>query len=199
MLKIFGMTFSLLMIICYVAGTARASELDIQWQDKKLSVKAKDVTLCEVLKELGEKTNTKISNANPCDNLINLNIEKKPFDEAIKRILKHDSYVLVDDDTEKRLLIYNRNNTQNGNDREFSHAREEIQPYISEPVQPDSTVPEIQQPHEQYQDASSIDANPTDTNPDEPFGTNTPNQPEPYDSDPSANPEASENANTVTR
>ncbi|KON32315.1 hypothetical protein AC478_00605 [miscellaneous Crenarchaeota group-1 archaeon SG8-32-3] len=169
--------------------TAVAGELDIQWQDNKLSIKAKGATVCEILKELAEKTNTKIRNDNPCDNVVNLNIEKKSFDEAIKKILKHDSYVLVDDDTERKLLVYNRKNMQQGNDADYSYSRDTMQPYIPEPAQPDATFNDTQQHYEQYQDPSAADTGQT-------MDANNPD-PIPSPSEPPFAPDTLENAEGV--
>jgi hypothetical protein len=182
------------LLVIYTAPlTANESILDIRWQDKKLSIKAKGVTLCEVLEELAEKTNTTIRNDNPCDNLVNFNLEKKSFDDALKKIFNKDSYVLVDDDTKRKLLIYKRG-TGEQSTYNIIQNRAPVESYTPESAPTDTSSIVDTQPYEQYHDTNAIDVSATSVIPAETIETSQPDLPEPipYPTDPPFNPETLE-------
>ena len=186
MSKTLSITFFLFLVFCHASVIADPGELDIQWQNKKLTIKARGVTVCKVLEELAAKTNTKIRNNNSCDNLINLNINNKSFDEAIKKILKNDSYVLVDDDTERRLLVYDRNSQQDSNtDMRYDRGSEQV--YIPEPQF---------QPPEQYQDPSSPNMSNTGMVPADPTAGSDMSAPQASMPNPSESPPSPESSQT---
>ncbi|MGD8941074.1 MAG: hypothetical protein PVJ72_16940 [Gammaproteobacteria bacterium] len=164
-------------VFCYCPPLLHAGELDIRWSNNKLSIKAKEVTLCELLDELAEKTNTKIRNDNKCDYPVNINVTNASFDGAIKKIFKKDSYVLVDDDNERKLLVFNRNTSQydNTSGAPDQSMREPL--YVQDPAQPDPAgFPGMQEygqhPEEDSMDRDTLPPQTMDPNP-EPLPYNT--------------------------
>ena len=177
------------------AATVQAQELDIQWSNNKISIKAKDVTLCELLDELAEKTNTRIRNDNKCDYPVNINVKSATFDEAIKKIFKKDSYVLVDDDNERRLLVFNRSSSQYDNNVGVttSNPRGYEPIYLPESTQPDPSsisVPGTPN-YDQYQDPNAMDREQMSPEPVNPDQANTPMTPDAMESP--IDPETAEN------
>lgn len=175
-------------VFCFNQALLQAGELDIQWSNKKLSIKAKDVILCDLLEELAEKTNTRIRNDNKCDYPVNINVNNVSFDSAIKKIFRKDSYVLVDDDNERKLLVYNRNTSQydNTSGAPDTSRREPI--YAQDPVQPDpSSIPGAQE-YGQYPDENSMGR---DAPPSEAMDPNP--EPLPYPTEPPMDPGTLEN------
>ena len=99
------------LILCCLfifSGVANAGQLEIKWDKKKLSIKARGVTLCEALDELEEKTNTEVRNSTPCNFPINLDVNNLSFEEGVKRLLRNGNYVLVINKDVRRLLILDR-------------------------------------------------------------------------------------------
>lgn len=166
-----------------------ASELDIHWSDKKLSIKAKDVILCELMDALAEKTNTQIHNDNKCDYPISLNIDNLSFDEAIKKIFRGDSYVLVDDDTERKLLVYNRNSGQSDSNSGAYDPRSREPIYIPEASPPDPYNDPGTQGYGQYEDTNAMNRGGISPDIMEPDLANIP-EPPPYPTDPTSDPDS---------
>jgi hypothetical protein len=161
--------------------------LDIEWRDNKISITAKGVTACQVLNELAEKTNTTISNENECDNIINLRVEKRSFDAAVREILRHDSYILVEDTKKRKLIVYERNLNQNGNDTGAAYEIESTPTYTPASTEIDATgYSEVQQPYDPYQDANNTGE------PNAPTMVKL-REPLPYPTEPPVNPETLEN------
>ena len=172
------MLFAVFFTAAIAAERGDARELTVEWLDKKVNITAKGVTVCDVLEELGEKTNTKIYNANECDSLINLRIEKQSFDYALRELLRHDSYVLVEDETGKKLMVYDRNSNQTGDNSAVSYEVQSPQTYIPDTTQTETTnFVDVQQVYDQPQDANIVNLR----------------EPLPYPSEPPFNPAVLEN------
>jgi len=114
MLKILSFIQLLTFLSLGSQAIAATNDLNVLWTNKKISITAHDVTLCEVLEEIGEKTNTKIRNNSKCDFIVNLNIEKASISDVFKTILKRENYVFVDNKSERKLLILNQKDTESG-------------------------------------------------------------------------------------
>ncbi|MCI0505141.1 MAG: hypothetical protein L0Z73_03435 [Gammaproteobacteria bacterium] len=169
-----------------VAEPVNARELDIEWRNNKISITAKGVTVCQVLEELAEKTNTTISNKNECGNTINLRVEKRSFDHAVREILRHDSYILVEDAKERKLIVYERNLNQSGNDTGAIYETESTPVYTPATTELDaSQLTGAEQLPDSYQDPNYTG---------EPVATNMVElrEPLPYPAEPPFNPEVLE-------
>lgn len=174
MLKDIYLFLILISLFVSTPSIAIAGDLDVQWNKKTISIKAIDVTLCEVLKKIGEKTNTKIQNNGKCDFPVKVNVTKVPITDALKKLLRRDSYVFVDNKTERKLLILNPKTSDSSEDtRDFSANRNKS-----------IEQTEIQPP--QYQESDT-----TVTSYVDPTGELNPI---PYPSEPPFDPELVENA-----
>jgi hypothetical protein len=187
MLKKSSIAFLICVSLTLFAATANARQLDIRWENKKLTIKARDVSLCETLKYLGEKTNTEILNSTPCNALVNIDINNSSFEDGVKRLLRNGNYVLVVNENVRKLLILDKDANPAGKNHNRG-SEERYEQYIPpEPPPFTTTDPQYQDQYSQPPDAvaPSQDAD----IPPEPVNQSIPDAPVPYPTEPPIDPQ----------